>query len=110
VFCKKKKKKEKEEGLFYSNSNSCCISWMINYNKFRGNSANYILKFKVAEKSAPKKLILAVYIKATFKVFLKRQLLFMTLMHTNRSFNFSFPHKTVPLVLAWDPSLKFKFD
>jgi hypothetical protein len=55
-----KNKKKKEDGLFYSNSNNCCISWMINYNKFRGNSANYILKFKVAEKSAQKKLILAV--------------------------------------------------
>ena len=33
----------------------------------------------------------------------------MTTMHTNRSFNFSFPDKTVPLVLALDPSLNFKF-
>ncbi|KAJ6855858.1 hypothetical protein NC651_040469 [Populus alba x Populus x berolinensis] len=81
---------------------------MINYNKFRGNSARYILKFKVAEKSELK--IDTCCVKATFKVFLTRQLLFMTLMHTNRSFNFSFPHKTIPLVLAWDPSLKFKFD
>jgi hypothetical protein len=47
--------KKKKKGLFYSNSNSCCISWMINYNKFRGKSARYILKFKVAEKSEPNK-------------------------------------------------------
>jgi hypothetical protein len=79
---------------------------MIYFNKFRGNSAKYILKFKVAEKPAPK--IDTCCIKATFKVFLTRQTLFMTLMHTNRCFNFSFPQKTVPLVLALDPSLKFK--
>jgi hypothetical protein len=31
------------------------------------------------------------------------------IIYDNRSFNFSFPDKTVPLVLALDPSLKFKF-
>ena len=73
---------------------------MIYYNKFRGNSANYILKFKVAEKSAPK------IDKAVLKQ-LSRQTLFMTTMHTNRSFNFSFPDKTVPSCIAYGLEHKY---